>query len=76
VRPTSPAARQGILRGDVLVGMHVWETVTPENVEYILNRPDFTEIDPLKFYILRSGERGSEVLYGHMTVAGGRAGRQ
>jgi serine protease Do len=76
VRPSSPAARQGILRGDVLVGMHVWETVTPENVEYILNRPDFADIDPLKFYILRSGERGSEVLYGHMTVAGGRSGRQ
>ena len=65
VRPESPAARQGIRRGDVLVGMHIWETVTIENVNYILNRPDFTSIDPVKFYILR----GSETLYGHMTVA-------
>lgn len=65
VRPDSPAARQGIRRGDVLVGMHIWETVTPENVNYILNRPDFTSIDPVKFYILR----GNETLYGHMTVS-------
>ena len=65
VRADSPAAKQGIRRGDVLVGMHIWETVTIENVNYILNRPDFTSIDPVKFYILR----GNETLYGHMTVA-------
>jgi serine protease Do len=65
VRPDSPAARQGIRRGDVLVGMHIWETVTIENVNYILKRPDFASIDPVKFYILR----GDETLYGHMTVS-------
>ena len=65
VRPDSPAALQGIRRGDVLVGMHIWETVTIENVNYILNRADFVSIDPVKFYILR----GNETLYGHMTVA-------
>lgn len=65
VRTGSPAARQGIRRGDVLVGMHVWETVTEDNVQYILNRPDFASFEPIKFYILR----GSETLYGHMTVS-------
>ncbi len=65
VRPDSPAARQSIRRGDVLVGMHVWETVTPQNVAYILNRPDFATIEPLKFYILR----GNETLYGHLRVS-------
>ena len=65
VRPGSPAARQGIRRGDVLVGMHVWETVSLDNVKYILNRPDFERIAPLKFYILR----GNETLYGHLTVS-------
>jgi serine protease Do len=65
VRQDSPAAHQGIRRGDVLVGMHIWETVTLENVNYILNRPDFASIDPVKFYILR----GNETLYGHMTVS-------
>lgn len=65
VRPDSPAARQGIRRGDILVGMHVWETITPDNVTYILNRPDFATIEPLKFYILR----GNETLYGHLQVS-------
>jgi len=65
VRTGSPAAKQGIRKGDVLVGMHVWETITPDNVDYILNRPDFAEIEPVKFYILR----GSEILYGHLAVS-------
>jgi serine protease Do len=65
-RPGSPAARQGIRRGDVLVGMHIWETVTLENVSYILNRPDFASLSPLKFYILR----GNETYLGHMNVSG------
>jgi len=65
VRPGSPAARQGIRRGDVLLGMHVWETISYENVAYILNRPDFFNFSPLKFYILRGGE----TLYGHLPVA-------
>ncbi len=68
VRPDSPAAKQGIRRGDVLVGMHIWETTTLENVDYVLNRPDFTDFEPVKFYILR----GSETLYGHLPVSAQR----
>lgn len=68
VRSGSPAARQGIRRGDVLVGMHIWETITLENVSYILNRPDFASLSPLKFYILR----GNETFLGHMSVAGAK----
>ena len=76
VRPGGPAERQGIQRGDVLLGMHEWETVSPENVDYILNRPDFSQFEPLKFYILRASDRGSEVLYGHMAVSAQRVARQ
>jgi serine protease Do len=54
VRPSSPAASQGIRPGDVLVGMHIWETVSLENVTYILNRPDFASFNPVTFYILRN----------------------
>lgn len=68
VKPESPAAQQGIRKGDVLVGMHVWETLSLENVTYILNRPDFTTLSPLKFYIVR----GRETYLGHMNVAGQR----
>jgi serine protease Do len=75
IRPGSPAERQGIQRGDVLLGMHEWETITPENVDYILNRPDFNQFDPVKFYILRASD-GHKVLYGHMAVSGQRVARQ
>ncbi len=64
VRSDSPASKQGIRRGDILVGMHIWETVTLENVVYVLNRPEVADMS-LKFYILR----GSETLYGHLTVS-------
>ncbi|MEX0711151.1 MAG: PDZ domain-containing protein, partial [Pirellulales bacterium] len=65
VRADGPAARQGIRRGDILVGMHIWETISLDNVAYILGRSDFAELEPLKFYILR----GNETLYGHLTVS-------
>lgn len=65
VRPQSAAAAQGIRRGDVLVGMHLWETISLENVTYIVNRPDFATLNPVKFFILR----GSETLYGFLPVA-------
>jgi serine protease Do len=64
VRPGSPAATQGIVPGDVLVGMHIWETVTLENVAYILKRPDFASLTSVKFFILR----GDETLYGHWSL--------
>lgn len=64
VRSGSPAAAQGIRRGDVLVGMHVWETVSLDNLAYILNRNDLVDGQPVKFYVLR----GNETLYGHLTI--------
>ncbi len=65
VRAGSPAAQQGIRRGDVLLGMHVWETINLDNVSYILHRPDFHTFAPIKFYLLR----GNETLYGHLPVS-------
>jgi serine protease Do len=65
VRPEGPAARQGIQRGDVLVGMHHWETISMDNVDYILRHADFASFQPIKFFILR----GNETLYGHMNVS-------
>jgi serine protease Do len=64
VRPNSSAANQGIRPGDILVGMHIWETLTLDNVTYIINRPDFAELSPVKFFILR----GDETLYGYLPV--------
>lgn len=65
VRQGSPAAQQGIRRGDVLVGMHIWETVSLENIAYILERDDLNKLDSIVFYIIR----GADTLYGHMRLA-------
>jgi serine protease Do len=50
------AAKAGIERGDILVGLHQWETVTPDNVVFVLTHPDLTSFNPLRFFILRSGQ--------------------
>src|SRR5262245_59671519 len=65
VRPGSPAAQQGIRRGDILVGMHIWETISLENISYILDRDDLTKLDSIVFYIVR----GTDTLYGHLRLA-------
>ncbi len=57
-------ASQGIHRNDILVGMHVWETVSLKNLAYVINRKDLSELQPLKFYILR----GRETLYGYLPI--------
>lgn len=56
VRPTGPAAKQGIRPGDILVGIHKWETVTLENVAYIMGSEELPENQPVKFFIVREGE--------------------
>jgi serine protease Do len=56
VRPESAAARAGIQRGDILVGLHQWEMLSPENVVYVLTHPDLASFNPLRFYIIRSGQ--------------------
>lgn len=65
VRPDSPAALEGILPGDILVGMHRWETASNEDIDYIISRPNLAEMGELKFYVLR----GKSTLFGHINVA-------
>jgi serine protease Do len=65
VRPNSPAAQEGILPGDILVGMHKWETASSQDVQYIVSRPNLGQMGKLKFYVLR----GQNTLYGHLDVA-------
>ncbi len=64
VRPSSPASASGIKRGDILVGLHVWETVNEENITYVLDHPQRSTFSPVKFFILRR----SETLYGHLKI--------
>jgi serine protease Do len=62
VRPEGPAAEQGIREGDILVGLHIWETIAPDNIGYILDKADDEHLNPIKFYVLR----GRETLFGHI----------
>jgi len=50
------AATAGIQKGDVLVGLHQWETLTAENVAFVLNHKDFASFLPLRFYVARDGK--------------------
>jgi serine protease Do len=65
VRGGGPAAQQGIRQGDILVGVHTWETISLENLAYILSRTDFGTQKTVPFYILR----GSKTLSGNLPVA-------
>lgn len=65
VRPNSPAAQEGIQPGDVLVGMHKWETASEQDLQYIISRPNLEQMGKLKFYVLR----GQNTLYGHRSLA-------
>jgi len=62
VRFGSAASDKGIRPGDILVGLHVWETITPDNVSYILDQIESKQLDAVKFYILR----GRDTLFGHI----------
>jgi serine protease Do len=63
IREGGPAAEQGIKSGDILVGLHVWETISPENIGFVLDKAHEENLGPIKFYVLR----GRETLFGHLT---------
>jgi len=64
VRDGSPAALNGIQQSDILVGLHLWESITFENVKYVIEHPQLSTFSPLKFYVLR----GDETLWGHLPI--------
>jgi serine protease Do len=50
------AGRAGFQRGDILIGLHQWETLTAENVNYVLTHPDLATFNPVRFFIIRGGQ--------------------
>jgi serine protease Do len=70
VRANSPAAQEGILAGDILVGIQKWETTSDHDVQYIVSRPNLDQLGEMKFYVIR----GQDTLFGHINVAAKTAG--
>ena len=57
VRPNGPADQQGIRTGDVLVGVHKWQTVSLENIEYIARKGNLAQQGEVSLYFLRSRQQ-------------------
>jgi serine protease Do len=62
LNPNGAAARAGIKKGDILLGLGYgangtkhWETLTLENVAYVLNNADLNIALPLRFWIIQGG---------------------
>ncbi|MGI9474083.1 MAG: PDZ domain-containing protein, partial [Rubripirellula sp.] len=65
VRPGSPADQQGILSGDVILGIHGWQTASLKDLAGILEHPDIQRGPRAKFYLVRR----EQTLFGHMELA-------
>ncbi|MCO8123746.1 trypsin-like peptidase domain-containing protein [Stieleria sp. TO1_6] len=65
VRPGSAAAEEGIQVGDVLLGIHGWQTASVSDLAGILEHPDMRQGPRAKFYIVRR----EQTLYGHFQLA-------
>lgn len=65
VRRNSPAERENLRVGDVIVAMAEWKTETKDNLEFVLKHPDIQARKPFKFYIFRN----TEPLFGQIRVA-------
>lgn len=65
VKPGSPADQQGIMSGDVLLGIHGWQTSSMKDLAGILEHPDIQRGPRAKFYLVRR----EQTLFGHMDLA-------
>lgn len=65
VRPQSPAEKEGIQVGDILVAMHGYKTESLENLAYILQQPDVQQKKSFLFYILRN----RDPFFGQLRIA-------
>ncbi|WP_010588477.1 trypsin-like peptidase domain-containing protein [Schlesneria paludicola] len=61
VKADSPAAANGIRKGDVLVGLDKWETISVDNITWIMNHLSGQTVSAdsphqVKFYVVRAQE--------------------
>jgi serine protease Do len=65
VRSGSPAGRQGIEAGDILLGIHGWQTASLSDLEMIVERPELQRSPEAKFYLVRR----DQTLFGYLKLA-------
>jgi serine protease Do len=63
VRGNSPAYQNGIRKGDILVGLHEFETKSLKDLEYILNKAS-NDSSQLRFRVLR----GRDEVFGSLDM--------
>ncbi len=56
VDPQGAASKAGIQRGDILVGLHQFETLSLDNISWVLNHQDISSFSPVKFFVIRGGK--------------------
>jgi serine protease Do len=56
VAPGSAAAKAGLQKGDVLIGLHLWESISLDNVTFVLGHKDLATFNPVKTYYARDGK--------------------
>ncbi len=56
VAQDSLASKAGFQRGDILIGLHQWETISYENITYVLNHPDLASFAPLKYFLIHANQ--------------------
>jgi len=54
--PERAGAQNGIRAGDILVGLHHWETLTVDNVLFVLDHGDLASFSPLRYVVVRDGQ--------------------
>lgn len=67
VRSDGPASANGIQKSDILVGLDKWETLSADNMNWILNQQQPQSTDgqvSMKFYVIR----GQETRFGYIPV--------
>jgi serine protease Do len=45
-----------LLKGDILIGMHLWESLSQDNITFVLNHKDLASFSPVKCYSIRAGK--------------------
>ena len=59
------ASKVGLQRGDIVLGFHQWESLSLDNVVFVLNHKDLATFNPLKIFYVRDGKiREAEVKLG------------